>query len=197
MEIISRQEAKRRGLGHYFTGKPCRRGHMGKRRVSDWSCVICKLENGRKSRSTDPERFREHSRRYMERNREQELKRQRESKRRRYVIDRETILSRNRAWGIKKRTTKLIRNRRRRAAEKLVENSLTAADWNSLVARSPRCHWCKRRFTNTRKPTHDHVVPIIEGGANTLENSVCSCGGCNSRKRDRLINPVTGQGILL
>jgi hypothetical protein len=32
-EIISRKEAKAAGLTRYFTGKPCKRGHVVERRV--------------------------------------------------------------------------------------------------------------------------------------------------------------------
>lgn len=46
MEIISRKEAKERGLKHYYTGKPCKRGHIENRFVSARKCVECaKLEN--------------------------------------------------------------------------------------------------------------------------------------------------------
>lgn len=41
-EIITQQEAKSKGLKHYFTGKPCKRGHTCRRYVSDGECVECK-----------------------------------------------------------------------------------------------------------------------------------------------------------
>ena len=45
-EIISRDEALRRGLNKFFTGKPCKRGHVAERFVSGirW-CVVCAAEN--------------------------------------------------------------------------------------------------------------------------------------------------------
>lgn len=45
MEIISRKEAKDRGLKHYFTGKPCGRGHIDYRFVSIGTCMSCAREN--------------------------------------------------------------------------------------------------------------------------------------------------------
>lgn len=39
--IISQAEAKAQGLKRYFTGIPCRRGHVDERRVSNLSCVVC------------------------------------------------------------------------------------------------------------------------------------------------------------
>lgn len=39
--IISRAEAKAQGLQFYFTGKPCKRGHLSKRLVSGFQCCEC------------------------------------------------------------------------------------------------------------------------------------------------------------
>lgn len=41
MELINRPEAAAQGLMYYFNNKPCKRGHISKRRVSDWACVAC------------------------------------------------------------------------------------------------------------------------------------------------------------
>jgi hypothetical protein len=41
-ELISRAEAKARGLTQYFTGKPCGRGHVSARSVSGQCCLECK-----------------------------------------------------------------------------------------------------------------------------------------------------------
>ena len=41
MQIISRAEAKAKGLRFYFTGKPCKHGHVTKRAVFNATCVEC------------------------------------------------------------------------------------------------------------------------------------------------------------
>ena len=41
MEIITRQQAKEQGLARYFTGKPCKHGHIAERRISS-GCVECR-----------------------------------------------------------------------------------------------------------------------------------------------------------
>jgi hypothetical protein len=51
-EIISYQEAKARGLKRYFTGKPCKRGHVVERRVIT-GCVECTRLRKLKSYSKD------------------------------------------------------------------------------------------------------------------------------------------------
>ena len=41
MEIITRAEAKAQGLKRYFTGKPCKHGHVSERWASVKSCICC------------------------------------------------------------------------------------------------------------------------------------------------------------
>lgn len=36
-----RDLARRRGLKHYYTGKPCKNGHRSERLVSNGMCVTC------------------------------------------------------------------------------------------------------------------------------------------------------------
>lgn len=39
--IISRADAKAAGLKRYFTGEPCKHGHIAERQVGDGKCVVC------------------------------------------------------------------------------------------------------------------------------------------------------------
>ena len=41
MNIITRSEAKSQGLPHYFTGRPCKHGHISERYTSSGVCVCC------------------------------------------------------------------------------------------------------------------------------------------------------------
>jgi hypothetical protein len=41
MDIITQQEAQEKGLKRYFTGKPCKHGHLGERLVSNGRCCEC------------------------------------------------------------------------------------------------------------------------------------------------------------
>lgn len=41
MKIISRAEARAAGLPRYFTGKPCKRGHISERRTTGGNCLTC------------------------------------------------------------------------------------------------------------------------------------------------------------
>ncbi len=166
MQIISRAEAQALGLNRYFTGKPCKRGHIAIRYVHG-GCIACAFA-----------RTKENQPRYRPK--------------RRIWYKQWYLINRAR---LSKEKAALKQARRANAAG--ITGTFTPDDWLGLCSKSLCCHWCKRPFNGTRRPTHDHVVPLKTGGENTLENSVCACSECNSRKGARLINPTTGQGILL
>jgi hypothetical protein len=42
-KVISMQQAAKRGLTRYFTGKPCKNGHVAERLVSNGNCIECAL----------------------------------------------------------------------------------------------------------------------------------------------------------
>ena len=82
-DIIGRDEARALGLKRFFTGKPCRRGHVAERGVSNLECMECSRgrsrewraanlkksrerarERARKYRAADPERARKNWRRW-------------------------------------------------------------------------------------------------------------------------------------
>jgi len=78
-----------------------------------------------------------------------------------------------------------------------VKNTLTKSEWRYLLKKSKHCHWCKRPWSRAVQPTIDHIIPVVKGGGNVLENVTAACKRCNSKKGARTINPITGQGILL
>jgi hypothetical protein len=50
MQVITRKEAKAQGLSRYFTGEPCKHGHIYERQTSKGECIFCKRlwQNGEK-----------------------------------------------------------------------------------------------------------------------------------------------------
>ena len=52
MDIISRKEAIARGLDYYFTGKPCKRGHIDKRKTQQCGCVSCDRDYYKENKET-------------------------------------------------------------------------------------------------------------------------------------------------
>lgn len=48
MKITTRKEALEKNLASYFTGKPCKRGHIAKRYIASSNCSVCACEHGSK-----------------------------------------------------------------------------------------------------------------------------------------------------
>lgn len=44
------------------------------------------------------------------------------------------------------------------------------------------CAYCKREFSESLKPTIDHVIPLALGGKDDLDNLVLACRNCNRDK---------------
>lgn len=48
MDIITRKQAQEQGLLRYFTGKPCKHGHVAERHVSSRGCLSCSCSSAKK-----------------------------------------------------------------------------------------------------------------------------------------------------
>lgn len=91
--MISRDEARAQGRTTYFTGEPCRHGHVSERRVDEGKCVACINERAARRRAKNPERVREVATACRARNRDRVLT----GKRVHYAQNREAILAAARA----------------------------------------------------------------------------------------------------
>jgi len=67
-----RHEARLAGRDRYFTGAPCRNGHIAERRTSNGQCTACAAETARAYRARHPETVAEAKRAYREANRDKE-----------------------------------------------------------------------------------------------------------------------------
>jgi 5-methylcytosine-specific restriction endonuclease McrA len=136
----------------------------------------------RARRAKSPEKFRERTNRWRAKNKEQNAESWKTYRKRYYENN---------------SADQRVAAQKRRAERVRASGSFTANDWRSLLKRSPACYYCGRKWSDKIRPTHDHVIPISRGGANSPENSVCACLECNVRKSDKLLDPITGQGLLL
>lgn len=57
MELISRESAWQAGLTKFFTGKPCKKGHICERYVSNGGCVFCMNPFSAKRSSFEPNKI--------------------------------------------------------------------------------------------------------------------------------------------
>jgi len=63
-DIIGRNEASALGLKRFFTGEPCKHGHVAERDVNSRECMECSRERTRRRRAADPEGYREYGRKW-------------------------------------------------------------------------------------------------------------------------------------
>jgi hypothetical protein len=68
--IITRANAKAAGLKRYFTGKPCKQGHIAETLVSSQTCCVCSAEKIKAWALNNPDRARAASRAYFAANRD-------------------------------------------------------------------------------------------------------------------------------
>lgn len=60
----------------------------------------------------------------------------------------------------------------------------TTTEWLKLLELyHNRCAYCGKK---SKGLTVDHIVPLIRGGTNTIDNIVPACGACNSSKKANL-----------
>lgn len=126
--IVTRQQARAKELLRYFTGAPCRRGHVCERLVSNGTCLDCQLETTDRARARDPERFKRYSAEAAERfngrnpgySREQYFKHRpkRDAYRNGWVVrNRERVREIKRAW--KRRNPEWVRQWARKRSASL------------------------------------------------------------------------------
>jgi len=158
MEIISRKEAKARGLTRYFTGRPCKNGHIAEHRVSG-ACVECLRI---KKRTTEYK-----------------------AQQRKYKVSREKRNASNDKWrrnGGQAIKTQL--QRKRRARKRSAEGKHTEQDiLDILKAQKYRCAYCRKSIRQKYEP--DHIKPLSRGGSDDKRNIQALCPTCNRKKHAR------------
>lgn len=148
-ELISRSDAKARGLLRYFTGKPCKRGLIAERKTSngDCQCSLCLAA------------FKLHSKAWAAANPEKH---------------REGAARRNKRWGDKNKVRKAETGRMWRHSNKAAVNAHTLVRRARRVSASPSwcpeidglvnaeaAHLCRLREAATGFAWHvDHMVPL-------------------------------------
>jgi hypothetical protein len=51
-----------------------------------------------------------------------------------------------------------------------------------LFAKDPHCYWCKKAFPSIRQATIEHIIPIVRGGLDNVNNLTLACYRCNHER---------------
>jgi hypothetical protein len=66
--LISRQDAISQGLARYFTGKPCKHGHIAERYTCNKTCCVCGNQGAVKTKTKKPLKIYEENKKWRQSN---------------------------------------------------------------------------------------------------------------------------------
>lgn len=176
--VISRADAKARGLLRYFTGEPCKRGHVSERQVSNFACLECKNEKRKEFARRNPDAVSRANKKHYYANHDRMLARAAAYSKAHPEKNRENALKQYR----KNPARYAAYSRNRKARKKAAEGTHTAAEISALYQRqSGKCANCA---TSLKRGYHaDHIVPLVRGGSNWISNIQLLCPPCNLSKK--------------
>lgn len=171
MKIVSRQEAIKKGLTRYYTGKPCPKGHDSERFVSGHNCVRCiksspayKRGSARKAKkwaANNPEKKKQ-----MDRDR--------------YNANPQEYIDRARKWDRAHPEVRSASRHRRRARLAKAEGRYAPSDIDKLFKdQAGKCFCGVYLFAGFHI---DHMTPLSRGGSNWPSNLQLLCAPCNIHK---------------
>ena len=192
MEAVTLSKARALGLARFFTGLPCKRGHISERKVVNSTCMECHRGAMAEARKDNIKKFRIRDCLYASAHREQARlrskkwaeshpDRKRTADRLHYQHNSARVRSNVKAWRDRNKERHNTSNRNRRASA-AAGGRHTYRDINRLwVEQRGICAYCPSVLT--LKGYHvDHVIPLSRGGSNDGSNLCLSCPSCNLRK---------------
>lgn len=188
----TRAEAIATGSTKYFTGEPCKHGHLSPRYVSA-GCVECALKRASDRYQADPEANREYCRvRYRTNLAVQEQVREwRLANPEKVEAAREKWRQENpekhkeaqKKWAANNPETVQSNVRARRARKRNAEGSHTKEDIEAILVRQAfKCAECGTSIRKRSSRQVDHIVPLKLGGSNWPTNLQLLCNTCNKVK---------------
>lgn len=183
--IISRSEAKSLGLKSYFTGKPCKHGHVSKRSTINGTCITCSLshpcrkteEYKRKKKISDSEYAKANrdkcnlaNHRYREKNIDNIREKSREFSRKYRSENKEKVLVATRIWksNNKEKTNEYQRNysKKYRKTDKVRLSRRDEVNKRNAKKRMAMPSWAnlneiKKVYLSCPSGFHvDHIIPL-------------------------------------
>ncbi len=192
-KVISRSEARALGLNRYFTGKPCKWGHVAERRI-EGKCVECVKEDIIKNAKIYTERAslwqknnKERIKLWRDKNYRENLEIHRE-KSRKYKKENPEIARKAMAkWKLKQENREKLRAwwANRRARKSKINGSFLKSDVDSIFqSQNFQCAACSVDLKE-KKFHVDHIKPLAKGGSNWPWNLQILCPQCNMSKSSK------------
>jgi 5-methylcytosine-specific restriction endonuclease McrA len=188
IEIISRKEAKERGLTHYFTGKECKNGHVSVRYVLCKHCVECVKIQKNKFQDDNPDYYVNY--RFENRDKAAETSliwrtKNRDKHRIKSSIYGKENRENRRAYedNWRKENPEKVKSKsaNRRSRKRNAEGHHTFAEIADIyTSQNGLCVYCNADL-NTGYHV-DHIMPLALGGSNWPDNLQCLCPTCNVKK---------------
>jgi 5-methylcytosine-specific restriction endonuclease McrA len=198
--VISRKDAKAAGLTRYFTGFPCKNGHLDERQVSDKTCMQCDRARKSLKHGASREAARKRSEQvaaYRAKHRERILEWQKEYNRRNAevikakraahrTVHKDRINAKVAEWAKANPEKRRAKERAREGRERGAEGTHTWADIEAMrvkqngLCAAPGCTWRLEDGFHV-----DHVIPIARGGSNWPDNLQLLCPPHNQSKGAR------------
>ena len=162
MELMTRAEAKARGLSRYFTGKACPHGHVAERMASNCVCVVCQKSKTAEYRKTEKGKKRTAER--VERWYVENTERRAETNKRWYAENTERRTEAAKRWYAENTEQQAANNKRWRINNPGAYNAIAARYRAALLKATPP--WANKELINKIykecPPGHhvDHIVPL-------------------------------------
>lgn len=204
--VILRASATKLGLPHYFTGKPCKYGHIVGRRTTNGRCLECERLSVKDWQKNNPQIVKKLKAQFHVANREKRIAQAKDwrAKNKEKVIEyRQLTREKSIAYAsnYKKVNKEKINNyfesyrnnnkdkrvaweNKRRAAKNASLGQHTSDDIKALfVLQKAKCASC---HCDISKSYHvDHITPLSKGGSNDYKNLQLLCPPCNLKKHNK------------
>ena len=175
----TRKEAIDQGEKRYFTGKPCKSGHIVPRFLTG-TCSECAKISVKKWTSANKDRMRDYAAEWHAKNRSRRIVAHRAWNN----SNKDYLKERSRIWRSKNPEKMSAYAHNYRARKFASEGSHTGGDITEIRrSQKDKCGYCGIRLKG--RGHIDHIVALASGGANHRKNLQLLCETCNKRKSDR------------